>query len=525
MYCNNCGAELREGVAFCEQCGTPLSSGNKHEENLKPKRNKKPLIITIITLVILLTIGVLTVAQTGILNPVQHNLNLGYKYLEEGRYEEAVIAFEKVLKIDKNNTKAVIGAADAYVGLGKFDKAIELLTLHIKTDNTKTELYDKLIKLYLDKEEYSAAQKVIDKASDNGYSYNTDNLSKGVRNKLQQANGTLSGFKAGFNVVETESKVVVVDGEGVKVRNVDSDTEKVITQSKFETSFVTDGNIAYLYDSQDQAIKMLNLNSGEITSISQIYVPIDSENDNGGGILNICEGFLYFQVYGAMDSNVDYILDIKAQKYSEMKTSVFQIGTLETYKNKIYYEEARQDMSVVTIYEANADGSNEKVLIKNAINFNIIGNILYYSQVDGEYYDENTVVKIKSYNLDTKETKSITEVKGGGWTHFTSFGFAYGSTAEDGSYGIHINRFNGSTINNKGYIVASGENYILCIEEAAGNSPQAFHNYYVVTDDGISKKFSLSSQRSVDGYADRKVYYYDISSGAAKMKTLNVEFE
>ena len=103
MYCNNCGAELREGVVFCEQCGTPVSGGNMHEENLKPKRNKKPLIITIITLVILFTIGVLTVAQTGILNPVQHNLNLGYKYLEEGRYEEAVIAFEKVLKIDKNN--------------------------------------------------------------------------------------------------------------------------------------------------------------------------------------------------------------------------------------------------------------------------------------------------------------------------------------------------------------------------------------------------------------------------------------
>ena len=525
MYCNNCGAELREGVAFCEQCGTPLSGGNKHEENLKPKRNKKPLIITIITLVILFTIGVLTVAQTGILNPVQHNLNLGYKYLEEGRYEEAVIAFEKVLKIDKNNTKAVIGAADAYVGLGKFDKAIELLTLHIKTDNTKTELYDKLIKLYLDKEEYSAAQKVIDKASDNGYSYNTDNLSKGVRNKLQQANGTLAGFKAGFNVVETESKVVVVDEEGVKVRNVDSDTEKVITQSKFEASFVTDGNIAYLYDEQDQAIKMLNLNSGEITNISPIYIPTDIEFYDGVSISNVCNGFLYFHIYDGPGSAIDYILDIKAQKYSEMKTSVFQIGTLETYKNKIYYEEARQDMSVVTIYEANADGSNEKVLIKNAINFNIIGNILYYSQVDGEYYDENTVVKVKSYNLDTKETKSITEVKGGGWIPFTSFGFAYGSTGEHDPYGIHINRFNGSTINNKGYIVNSGENYILCIEEAAGNSPQAFYNYYVVTDAGISKKFSLSSQESVYGYADRKVYYSDISSGAAKMKTLNVEFE
>ena len=78
---------------------------------------------------------------------------------------------------------------------------------------------------------------------------------------------------------------------------------------------------------------------------------------------------------------------------------------------------------------------------------------------------------------------------------------------------------------NKGKIVASGENYILCIEEAAGNSPQAFYNYYVVTDAGISKKFSLSSRESVYGYADRKVYYSDISSGAAKMKTLNVEFE
>ncbi len=54
-------------------------------------------------------------------------LSLGQKYLLEGNYEEAIVAFEKAIKIDKKCVDAYLGMADAYVGLDDIDKAKEIL--------------------------------------------------------------------------------------------------------------------------------------------------------------------------------------------------------------------------------------------------------------------------------------------------------------------------------------------------------------------------------------------------------------
>lgn len=530
MYCNNCGAELRDGVAFCEQCGKAINEENRKKNKLEVKKNRKPLIISIITAVLLLTIGIVAIVNTGILNPVQHNLSLGYKYLEEGNYEEALIAFNKVLEIEPNNTKAIIGSADAHVGLGEFDVAVSILTTHIEIDNTKTELYDKLIELYLSEEDFYSAQTVIDNALEAGYNYNINDLSKEIQNRLQQAQNNSSGFKTGMNAVETNSKVVTIDANGVKVRNVDSNDEKIITRSKFDETFATDGETAYLYDSKDQTIKMLSFNSGKITNLSKAYITVPFDGDNGdiyeyGTILGVCNGFLYFQEEYGAGSGTDYILDINAKKYSKMNTSANYIGSFKTYKDKIYYDEARQDVRAVTVYEAKADGSNEKPLIKNAINFDIVGNKLYYTQIEDEYYDMDTVVKYKSYNLDTKQTENIAEIKGGGWSYFTSFGFAYGQTTMDDPYGIHINNFNGGTIRKNGDIVCSGENYVLCREAPVSGSIPSVYSYYVVENGISSKTFLLSTQEYILGYFGKKVYYYEYSPEGIELKTLDVEFE
>lgn len=145
MFCNNCGAEIREGVAFCEQCGKAMNEENKQENKSGNNKSKKPLIITIIAAVLLLTIGIVAVVNTGILNPVQHNLNLGYKYLEEGNYEEALIAFNKVIEIDANNISAHIALFKTYDALGKYEEAKFIIDELIKIDpDNKTEYLDML---------------------------------------------------------------------------------------------------------------------------------------------------------------------------------------------------------------------------------------------------------------------------------------------------------------------------------------------------------------------------------------------
>ena len=63
---------------------------------------------------------------------IAEQLSLGEKYLLEMDYEKAILAFNKVIKVDPRNVKAYLGLADAYVGTGDIDKAIKTLKKGLK---------------------------------------------------------------------------------------------------------------------------------------------------------------------------------------------------------------------------------------------------------------------------------------------------------------------------------------------------------------------------------------------------------
>lgn len=86
--------------------------------------------LNILTMLIMLVL----VACGG--SKLQKQLDLGQKYLEEADYANALIAFETAINIDANSVEAYIGAADAYIGLGQPDKAVEILDIGFnKTGN------------------------------------------------------------------------------------------------------------------------------------------------------------------------------------------------------------------------------------------------------------------------------------------------------------------------------------------------------------------------------------------------------
>lgn len=120
MKCENCGAENFDGVNFCDKCGTQFAGSNKTK--------KKPIIIIAIVAVIAITIAIVLSIQSGITNPLEHHLQLGYKYLQEGKYEEAILAFDKAIGIDDKNTEARFGKIEAYIALGETEKAEEVLS-------------------------------------------------------------------------------------------------------------------------------------------------------------------------------------------------------------------------------------------------------------------------------------------------------------------------------------------------------------------------------------------------------------
>lgn len=57
----------------------------------------------------------------------QEHYDLGIKYLNDGNYEEAIIAFIAAIEIDPKQPDAYIGAADAYIAMGDLDAAIKIL--------------------------------------------------------------------------------------------------------------------------------------------------------------------------------------------------------------------------------------------------------------------------------------------------------------------------------------------------------------------------------------------------------------
>ncbi len=57
----------------------------------------------------------------------QEQYDLGVRYLSDGNYEEAVLAFKAAIEIDPKQPDAYVGLSDAYIGLGDYEKALQAI--------------------------------------------------------------------------------------------------------------------------------------------------------------------------------------------------------------------------------------------------------------------------------------------------------------------------------------------------------------------------------------------------------------
>ena len=90
--------------------------------------NKKKIAgIGIISAIIVMLSSIFIYASVVKPQKYSEYIDLGNKYLLEENYEEAILAFEKAIKIDAKSTEARVGAAKAYIGNDELDKAIEIL--------------------------------------------------------------------------------------------------------------------------------------------------------------------------------------------------------------------------------------------------------------------------------------------------------------------------------------------------------------------------------------------------------------
>ena len=126
--------------------------------------DKKKLIIIIIGAILLLSV-ILGIGVIRHKSPYEHQLSLAYKYLEEGNYQEAIIAFTKAIEIDPNKTEAYLGRAESYIknsddndsltlALKDYEKVIEL-------EETNAEGYLGAADVYIRQGEYDKALEIL----------------------------------------------------------------------------------------------------------------------------------------------------------------------------------------------------------------------------------------------------------------------------------------------------------------------------------------------------------------------------
>lgn len=92
-------------------------------------KNKKMMAVTFIFIGILIA-GIIIFLSNPISEDsinIDEQLSLGEKYLSEHDYDNAIIAFNKVINVEPKNVRAYMGLSDAYIGKGDITKAIEIL--------------------------------------------------------------------------------------------------------------------------------------------------------------------------------------------------------------------------------------------------------------------------------------------------------------------------------------------------------------------------------------------------------------
>ena len=105
-------------------------------------------------------------AQTSTNEPTwQEQYDLGIRYLSEGNYEEAIIAFTAAIEIDPRQPLAYVGRGDAYLGSGETEKNLTAAQVDyekaMELDETLESAYLGLANVYVQQGEADKALEIL----------------------------------------------------------------------------------------------------------------------------------------------------------------------------------------------------------------------------------------------------------------------------------------------------------------------------------------------------------------------------
>lgn len=108
----------------------------------------------------------------------QEQYDLGVRYLSEGNYEEAIIAFTAAIEIDDRHPEAYIGRGDAYFAMDDYPSAESDYRAAKDLNSALVEVYDRLADLYVQTGDLEQALSILRE----GYEETGD---QGLLNRIQ----------------------------------------------------------------------------------------------------------------------------------------------------------------------------------------------------------------------------------------------------------------------------------------------------------------------------------------------------
>ena len=197
----------------------------------------------------------------------QEQYDLGMQYLEDGDYEQAIVAFTAAIHIDPNRAEAYQNRAYAYMGNSQTWKnmlsALEDYEKTLELDEYNVDAYLGLVELYIRQEKFDQAKKVLQDADEKLDDERIDEKLKELNSgEIYNQRGQLlyrcgydeRGNRAWYHILSYDS-----DGRQTGIRSYNANGEET-------------GYVEYLYDEKGRIIQDAGYSAnGTISKVTYEY--------------------------------------------------------------------------------------------------------------------------------------------------------------------------------------------------------------------------------------------------------------
>ena len=294
----------------------------------------------------------------------EEQLAIANKYIETGNYEEAIIAFTKLIDVEPNRTDAYLGRAKAYLGSGETEENLQFALLDYenvtKINGIIAEGYLGMADVYVRRGDYDKALEILktglEKTNMNkDIEYAITTLYSKFENLLQEYyNRNYSENSIGFMADVTNDNI----SELIVVKNINAGTAEETIEG-------------YVFAVNDMEITCLETKVGGPSHMSGFFSWYITKEDNQYYLVE--ESHQMWQGYGQLQTNI-YNFDGSGNKN---KKNVISVKSYDTPVSEIQFDEYINNISSVikNSYEiySNATESVEKPMKLDQGDFVILG--------------------------------------------------------------------------------------------------------------------------------------------------------